>query len=70
MKSFSQLLITTALSAFIVSAASLFPVGLTVAENGAERTPGFRIAEDGSDRTPGFRVAENGSDRTAIGRLG
>lgn len=83
MKSISQLLITAALSTFIVSAASLSPVGLTVAEDGAERTPGFRVAEDGSDRTPGFRiaadgaertpgfrVAEDGADRTAISRLG
>lgn len=70
MNNISQLLIGTALSAFIVSAMSLSPVGLTVAEDGAERTPGFRVAEDGSDRTPGFRVAENCSDRTVIGRLG
>lgn len=51
MKNISQLLIGTALSVFIVSTASLAPVGLTVAEDGAERNPGFRVAEDGSERT-------------------
>ncbi|MCG6540383.1 hypothetical protein MCB86_09875 [Pseudomonas sp. KSR10] len=51
MKNISQLLIGTALSAFIVSTANLVPVGLAVAEDGAERNPGFRVAEDGSERT-------------------
>jgi hypothetical protein len=57
MKNISQLLIGTALSALIVSAASLTPVGMSYAEDGAERTPGFRVAEDGADYT-------------ALGRLG
>lgn len=70
MNNIGQFLIGTALSAFLVSAMSLSPAGLTVAEDGAERTPGFRVAEDGAARTPGFRVAEGGSDRTAISRLG
>lgn len=39
--------------------------GFKVAEDGSDRTPGFKIAEDGSDRTPGFKVAEDGSDRTS-----
>lgn len=51
MKNFSHLLIGTVLSAFIVSAASLSPVGAFCAEEGAERTPDFRVAEDGSDCT-------------------
>lgn len=51
MKNFSHLLIGTVLSAVIVSAASLSPVGASCAEEGAERTPDFRVAEDGSDCT-------------------
>ncbi|WP_268988805.1 hypothetical protein [Stutzerimonas stutzeri] len=43
MKNISQLLIGTALSAFIVSTASLAPVALTVAEDGAERTAISRL---------------------------
>jgi hypothetical protein len=70
MKNIGQLVIGTALSVLIVSAASLTPVGMSYAEDGAERTPGFRVAEGGAERTPGFRVAEDGADYTAIGRLG
>lgn len=61
------------------------PTGLTLGENGSERTPlgeklaedgfdmtplGEQLADDGFDRTPmGQRLAENGSDRTHLGRI-
>ncbi|MDI9778487.1 hypothetical protein QM325_12015 [Pseudomonas putida] len=78
MKTISQLIaaVTFALSATAFAVPSNQEVRVysqtakeqqTVAEDGSDRTPGFKVAEGGSDRTPGFKVAEGGSDRT-LGR--
>ncbi len=61
MKRITQLLIGTAFSIVMASVASFSPVGISTAEDGAERTPGFRVVEEGAERTPRFRVAEDGS---------